>query len=272
MKLSLFIASLMIITGCSTVPPVVTPTPPPVVVPTPKPPVVAPKPPVSLAAIAADSACANYSWKNRGRAKVGYIKGMALSYSRSLCRLSSVNDTPSRVMAQGLGDPAKDALAHYGLNGASERVRMKQLYTMLIGLGMREASGFYGEGRDMSADNVQVETAESGLFQFSYNLNSASPALQVLFNEYRNNPERCLLDVFKEGTTRVPSTNFYGSGVGLEFQKLARSCPAFATEYTAVGARVRRAHWGPINRKEAEYRQECENMLTDIEKATVCTM
>ena len=37
--------------------------------------------------MASNSDCANTSWASRGRAPIGYIKGVTLSYARSLCRL-----------------------------------------------------------------------------------------------------------------------------------------------------------------------------------------
>ena len=193
------------------------------------------------------TSCAGYVWKNRSKAPIGYIKGVAAVYAR----------TKSNA-AKPLGDVNHDALAWYGMKDGD---LMLKTYTLLIGLGMRESSGNYGEGRDMSANNVQVDTAESGLFQFSYNLNAADPGLQKIYADYKAHPEKCLLDVFKEGIARSPSPNFFGSGEGLTFQHLARECPAFAVEYAALGIRVLRRHWGPVNRKEAEYRPECEAML-----------
>jgi hypothetical protein len=214
--------------------------------------------------------CVNYSFKNRGKAPYGFMKGVAMAYAKSLCRYNSPDKTPAGVMGKDLGDDANDALAHYDLKADKGGQRIKQVYTLLLGLGMRESSGFYGEGRDASANNVAADTAETGLFQFSYNLHTANPMLNVLQNEYMANKQNCNLDTFKQGITRTPKSDFYGSGPGLEFQKFARTCPAFATEYTAVGVRVLRKHWGPINRKEAEYLPACEQMLSQIEVALTC--
>lgn len=268
----ILILSTATLLSCTSVPPVVppvVPVPVPAPVPSPVPSPVVPA--VSIEKIvAANPACTSYSWKNRGRATVGYIKGMAASYQRSLCRYNSAGKTPAGVMGQNVGDAYKDVLAHYGLNAPTGGERIKQVYTLLIGLGMRESSGWYGCGRDTSADNVQVDTAETGLFQFSYNLNSASPMLDVLYKEYKADESKCLLSVFKEGFTKPASSDFYGTGEGRYFQELARRCPAFAAEYTAVGVRVLRRHWGPLNRKEAEYLPACEKMLSQVEAATVC--
>lgn len=209
----------------------------------------------------ANSACAKYLWKGRGKAPRGYILGMAKTYSRSFCRKNP-------VMLQASASPEADALAYYGIK-AVESDRLRKLYTLMIGLGMRESSGNYGTGRDKSATNLTAETAESGLFQFSYNLRTASPELTKLYNEYKASPSLCMEPVFAVGARPVEE-GYSGTGEGLEFQKLARHCPAFSTEYAAIGLRVRRKHWGPINRKEAEYREECEHLLANIEATTVC--
>lgn len=276
MRISVFLLCLLLtVTGCTkkteepTTPTIPTPTEPTV-----PPPTITP-----ITDIVKASSCVKYSWKNRGVAPIGYMKGVALTYARSVCRYRSPNTTPAGTMGKTLGAASVDALAHYELDATTGLERLKRNYTLLIGLGMRESSGNYGEGRDMSANNVSAETAETGLFQFSYNLHSASPMLEVLYAEYQKNPEMCMEDVFKEGVKKAFNNNYsYNASAsnqayqqqGLEFQKFARKCPAFSTEYTAVGVRMRRAHWGPINRKEAEYKQECYDMLTKVEQATVC--
>jgi hypothetical protein len=57
------------------------------------------------------------------------------------------------------------------------------------------------------------------------------------------------------------------TGDGAEFQRLSKACPAFAAEFTAVGLRNIRKHWGPINRREVEVRSECEAMLRRVQTA-----
>ena len=62
------------------------------------------------------SACAQNSWKNRGRAPAGYINGMALSYARSLCRIYSTDTkVPGRsvLISASSQNPKKDVLAYY---------------------------------------------------------------------------------------------------------------------------------------------------------------
>lgn len=225
--------------------------------------------------IAATSSCASYSWKNRGRAPASYIKGMALNYARSFCRIKASSAAPTGaalLFTSKAGDAAKDALAHYAstfssvslVNSAAGLNPLRSVYTLGIGLGMRESSGKYCEGRDMSASNTSADTAEAGMFQTSYNSITASSELSKLYAEYKATPERCLLDVYSVGV-KCSDTSNAGSGEGLTYQKLNKSCPAFAAEYAMMMLRVRRNHYGPINRKEAEVVPACKTMLLNIE-------
>src|SRR5262249_23223753 len=135
----------------------------------------------------------------------------------------------------------------------------------LIGLGMRESSGKHCEGRDRSASNTTAETAEAGLFQTSFNARTASPLLPTLFATYSANPSG-FVGIFKEDV-HCPASSLenFGSGPGRDFQQLSKECPAFAAEFAAVGLRHFRKHWGPINRKEAEIREQCDDMLNQVQ-------
>lgn len=131
---------------------------------------------------------------------------------------------------------------------------------------MRESSGKYCEGRDLTANNVSALTAEAGMFQFSYNSMSVDPKLRELFEFYKQNPEKCLLEMFSPGVVcKQSDATIYGRGEGAEFQKLARSCPRFAVEYAAIAIRKLRKHWGPINRKEVEIPEVCVELLKKVE-------
>lgn len=107
---------------------------------------------------------------------------------------------------------------------------LKSLYTLGVGLGMRETSGKYCTGRDTSASNTSASTAEAGLFQTSYNSMSASSELRNLFIEYKADTSKCFLDVFKVGVS-CSNTSIYG----------------------------------PINRKEAQVISSCNKMLSDVQ-------
>ena len=258
-----------------------TPPPPPTTTPTtPKdpPPFTEINAPVveQITSMAAASTCANYSWKNRGKAPKGYMKGMALTYARSFCRFKSSSDTPSGLVRLFMSEakaPAKDALAHYSSTFSNLSLNinlaginpLRSVYTLGIGLGMRESSGKYCEGRDMSASNTSSSTAEAGMFQTSYNSMGASVELSKLYAEYKANPSLCHLGVFKEGVSSCGSSSIAGSGEGATYQALNKSCPAFAAEYAMVMLRVLRAHYGPITRKEAEVTTACNQMLQNVE-------
>jgi len=223
--------------------------------------------------IAAGSEIARYHWTGRGPAPAGYIKGMALVYARAYCKLKA-GDSAAVLMAKASSlDAARDALAWYNdkfaavgmSNDISGTDTLRHLFVLLIGLGMRESSGRYCEGRDRSASNTAAETAEAGLFQTSFNARTGSPELPKLFARYSASPAG-FLEIFREGVRCTTSDlQTYGSGPGAKFQKLSKASPAFAAEFAALGLRTTRTHWGPINRRAAEIRPECDAMLRQIQ-------
>lgn len=223
--------------------------------------------------IAAGSSIAHFNWKDRGVASAGYIKGMALVYARAYCKLKAGDAAATEMAKANTNDRTKDALAWYSekFHAAGMDIdhagadTLRHLFVLLIGLGMRESSGRYCEGRDRSASNTTAETAEAGLFQTSFNARSASTLMQTLFAQYSANPAG-FVEIFKEGVRCRPSDlENFGSGAGEEFQRLSKACPAFAAEFAAVGLRNIRSHWGPINTRAAEIRPECDAMLKQIQ-------
>lgn len=225
-----------------------------------------------IVTIAATSPINRYRWPDRGRAPQGFINGMAVTFARSHARLGS-RDQFVVAMARPLADAGKDALAYYadefasrGLaEGDSAADRLRRLFVLMIGLGMRESSGRHCEGRDRSASNSTAETAEAGLFQVSYNARRSDPLLVRLFEAYRQEP-RGFVDIFKIGVTCAPRDwANSGSGAGAEFQNLSKKCPAFAVEFAAIALRSNRRHWGPITRMEAEVHPECDALLRKVQ-------
>lgn len=192
------------------------------------------------------STLAQYKFKDRSKAPLGYLKGITLSFAQELCSPS----LPST------GNSETDALVYYNLQGQSDILT----YSFLIGLGMRESSGKYCEGRDMSASNVASVSAEAGMFQTSYDAGTASKYLTA-------SDRKCFLEVFKEGVDQSKcNPKNYGSGVALEFQKKSKECPTFAVRVAADTIRVKRKHYGPINRKEVEYRAEAVELLGQVKE------
>lgn len=229
--------------------------------------------------MAAASAIANYVWPGRGRAPRGYIKGMALVYARVYRKLLNGDPAAIEMARASSGQGGTDALAHYesyfqqvGMdNDASGVATLRHLFVLMLGLGMRESSGKYCEGRDMSASNTSAETTEAGLFQTSYNARTAHSQMMALYNAYKTshaaNPEFGFLSVFREGVTATAANlQNWGTGEGKAFQKLSKECPAFATEFCAVGLRNLRRHWGPINNHAAEIRPEANHMFSRVEE------
>jgi len=183
------------------------------------------------------SSCSLYKFKDRGYAPKDYLETIAKIYHKESC---AKKELPSNG-----GD--KDALAWYGLSS-----NLRNTYTFLIGLGMRESSGKHCAGRDSSATNIDALTAEAGLFQFSYNSINASPRLKEIYSSHSKCESRPCL-----------SKN-WGTGPGVEFQRIAKECPEFSVEYAAHLIRVLRKHFGPIGRKEVEFIPACGEMLDRV--------
>jgi hypothetical protein len=220
--------------------------------------------------LAAGSEIARYDWIQRGRAPLGYIKGMAVMYARMACKLRA-GDPVAIEAAKAHGNNANtDALTHYadifdeaGVSGETAEDRLRQLFVLMMGLGMRESSGRWCEGRDRAADNVTGEKAEAGMFQTSWNARSASDLMSQLFRDYAGRTD--FLSIFKEGVTaRDRDLENFGSGDGLEFQRLSKNCPAFAVEFAAVGLRNIRKHWGPINNRAAEVKRKADALYRQV--------
>ena len=240
---------LLFLVGCTTPPPIVIEEPIPIEKEVPL---------DSIRNLAGESFCAKRSWKDRGVASRGYFEGMALVYARAVCKGGSIP----------LGSSSVDALAHYGLKPED---LLTSTYTFLIGLGLRESTGRHCCGRDGAATNVSGESAEAGLFQTSYDSRirggKQDPTLMGIYEKYKASNKGCLLDVFAQKVTcSAANWKNWGTGEGVTFQKLSKDCPAFAAEYAAVMIRTGRSHYGPINKKEVEYRGECESMLFSVKK------
>jgi len=226
-----------------------------------------------ITTLAANSPVAQYGWKNRGRAPAGYIKGMAVTFARVYCKFLASDPAAAEMAKADTHQPHDDALSWYapefqslGMgNQTASADTLRHVFVLLIGLGMRESSGKYCEGRDTSASNTTADTAEAGLFQVSYNARTASSLLPPMFAAYRNSPSG-FVEIFQQGVScSAASLKNWGTGDGTEFQRLSKACPAFAAEFAAVALRNSRKHWGPINTKKAEILRDCDTMLRDVQ-------
>lgn len=227
--------------------------------------------------LAVTSQCANHFWKDRGVAPPGYIKGMSLTFAKAVC-----NETRSDnqvVALANTGNIKTDALAWYKPefdaanmdNSITGKDTLRHAYTLLIGLGMRESSGKYCEGRDMSANFSAADSAEAGLFQASWGSHPRSEEMKKLFEKYEASSNGCLFSVFKDGVSCSSSAaRNWGNPEedGFVWQKITKACPAFAAEYAAVLIRVHggtKGEFGPLRRKEAEVLPQCEEMLRQVQ-------
>lgn len=249
---------------------------PPPQPPKPLPPPLTPEVTQLITDIAGMSFIAEYDWDDRGMAPAGYTKGMALAFAYMVRKFQARDTAVLEMSRANTGDSAHDALAWYhdvfrdlGMdNSVSGLDTLRHLLVLQLGLGMRESSGEHCCGRDQSADNTDAMTCEAGLFQTSWNISSSSPEFDKLLGAYGviPAPGACNLEVWKEGVS-CPESDWacYGSGEGFEYQALAKSCPQFAVETTALGLRKLRQHWGPINRYEVEVRPEADEMFRAVQ-------
>ncbi|WP_426958088.1 hypothetical protein [Muricoccus radiodurans] len=219
-------------------------------------------------------------WTRRGRAPVGYIMGMSAAFAMVYRKLRSA-DPVARAMAMAeTGNPAKDALTWcrplFFLNGMSNGESgadtLRHLFVFMVGLGMRESSGWSGAGLDKDAnkDGKHPPTAlnaEAGLFQVSYSSIGANSLLRKLFQDYRGRTD--LQAVFSRGNRRAASPNV-GAGSGAAFQHLMKTCPAFAVQYTGVALRWNRRHWGPVNRRTVDVSPHCDELLHRVQDHVDC--
>ena len=224
--------------------------------------------------IAEGSPVASFRWNDRGVAPRGYIKGMSVVYARVYCKMKAGDAGVIEMARANTGNPDRDALTWYaegfneaGMDNHSAGVdTLRHVFVLLIGLGMRESSGRFCEGRDRSSSNVTADTAEAGLFQTSFNASRANELLPQLFQQYLSQPSG-FLEIFKEGVRcRSSDLENFGSGEGREFQRLSKECPAFAAEFAAIGVRHFRKHWGPINRREVQLLPECDALLRRVQE------
>jgi hypothetical protein len=215
----------------------------------------------------------NYNWKDRGKAPLGYYQGMALMFGRLYCRLKNGDTIAKEIAKPATGNPKKDSLTYYddifesfGMdNEIAGADTLRHLFILMVGLGLRESSGRHCVGRDTTANNIDGERAEAGLFQTSYNARNLSPLLPVIFTNYKNNPDG-FIEVFSKGVTcGANNWDNFGEGDGKEFQKLSKECPGFAVEFTAVAMRNTSGHWGPIINRKTEIKPECNVMFLKVQ-------
>jgi hypothetical protein len=215
-----------------------------------------------------------YSWDDRGVAPPGYIAGMALSFAWAVVALNDGNSAAMTMAEAENGSNDDDVMTYYGdkfyslgMDNSNDGVdTLRHLFTLMIGLGMRETSGNHWCGRDQSATNTSPETAEAGLMQSSWNLSSSDVDIERLFDYFWDKPQG-FQPIFTEGLN--PSSadlQNYGKGdQGTQYQWLSKFCPAFTVFMSATGLRNRCNHWGPIVRYEVEIKSEADDLLRVVQ-------
>jgi len=226
--------------------------------------------------IASTSAIADYYWDDRGSAPVGYINGVALTFANVYRKL--LMDHPAAIeMAKARTNSDTDVLNVYnsqyknlGLsNDTAGPDTLVNLFALLLGLGMRESSGEHCVGRDMSADNTTADTAEAGAWQTSWNAHSFHPTFEQTYDEYKagasvDDPQGFLAQFEEDVSCSSSDWSNYGSGDGYYHQKMSKEQPAYAAEVCCITLRNRSDHYGPINRKEAELKEEAVEMFKAV--------
>lgn len=224
----------------------------------------------------AQSPFRKFKWSlGQGVMPIGYMKGMALAYARVYCKLLAFAPEAIAMAVADRQSSKTDALSWYGEtyadlgldNSANGVATLRNLFNMLIGLGVHESSGRYFCGRDRNANFTESDSAEAGLFQASYGARTANSNMQSLYEAYKDHND--MLDVFKEGVGPPDSDNLKNWGhqaEGLNWQKLTKECPAFAAEYAALCLRYHRSEFGTIRDRKVEVTAGCDAFLKGVEQ------
>ncbi len=250
---------------------------------------------VAITSIVDESRITKTIWNNgnRGQAPIGYYYGMALCYAQLYQRLKSADSIVTEITKTLNSATTRDSLLKWnkqfesiGLNNNTQESRLRNLFILMFGLGLMESNGRYccgwdrgkltGWGKPSKIITPTANNSEAGLFQTSYDIISSMPnpiknILLGIIKSYQSSRDG-LLDYFSKGVfcTLLDSDN-KGSGNGFEFQKLAKECPAFAVEFTALALRYTANHWNPIikigdNEKGLELKIEINALLKKVEK------
>lgn len=233
--------------------------------------------------IATKDACASYSYGgNQGKAPQGYLKGLVLTYVKTICAPDS---DVFKIGIQPVGDASKDALAHYGLKPQSPTDRLNTTFALMIGSNARESSWRPCVGRDVAAKASDVKgclydgkkyfgsgaTCEAGLAQTSYNSVPASGPLRDLFDSYADYPNGCFKTEYY-GKTTCSAANWKNHGSdskALQFQTMSKECPGYTVESGVIMFRTKRTHYGPLNKRTAEVVPACVAMFERVRKEVV---
>lgn len=178
---------------------------------------------------------------------IGYTKGMALVYADIYRRHKLGENLILRLSNSANDSNPRDGLYHFRAKFLAQGVdvgeggvkNLRALFALLFELGIRESDGRYylglDDGRYKPNELINADTTEAGLFQSSWNYSYQNNIAKEVFEQHRKADGREWLEVFKESVSPPRNNNdrSVGDGIGLEFQKLAKSNPNFAVEFAA---------------------------------------
>jgi len=225
--------------------------------------------PARIDGVVSRSSCAAHRWPGRGVAPRGYMLGMGRTYAKAWCDLRHPASVAARVAGTDF-DASTDALAHYGRAGGSPQERLRALYALALGEGMRESTGNASAGFNRGVRHASPKEAEAGLFQVMPNSLHDSPWLGELYDQYRAQPSWCLGEVFMEGTKNHHQP-VLGKGADAEFQRFVKACPAFAVDYATIVLRTDLRKFPPVRRRKAQLLPACVAMFEEIERVAADT-
>jgi len=228
-----------------------------------------------VTSLAVNSDCHKAAHDVQGTPPQGYMKGIALTYARGICRPSEAWVQAAQVP---LGPSNKDALTHYGVSSSlSAAERLDVVFALILGSSARESSWRWCVGRDTLAKESDRkgcvegggETCEAGHSQGSYNSIGSNTILRGLFTEFGSEPAHCFAKEYKGATTCTAANlkNWGSNPKAVEFQRLSKHCPGFPTQSKAVLLRTTRTHFGPINKKQVTLKPQCVAMFSKIRQA-----
>jgi uncharacterized protein (TIGR02594 family) len=231
--------------------------------------------------IANGSDIASYDWNDRGEAPKGWTQGMALAFAQSYKKLKAKHSAlvemskPRTSSEKDVFNEYRDDFDELGMSNeekdGSAADRLRHLYSLMLGHGMRESSGQHCCGRDQSVPpgyyGPADTTTEAGAFQTSYDAAGASnPEFDDLMDEYLRGDSPGYVEAFSEGVS-CSSEDWasYGGGRGEQYQDLNKNQPAFSAENCGLTLRNLCNHYGPIGRHETELRGDAEDMFQDVQ-------
>lgn len=183
------------------------------------------------------SSCKDFwfnDWDNgKQKAPRGFVNGLALSFVQSNCK------TPQ--------DTSK--------------------WAQLISHGLWESSGKYCEGADLSSgrpNSITSISAEAGFAQTSYDSTYSVSGLKEYIASWQG---ECFTSEFSRGfKCTEKNLKNYGTGVGFEFQKKAKSCGAFAADVMIQTWPIRTTHYFTYKKGIVQEPIACKTMFESLKQ------